>query len=63
VVALVSHADVIKAALLGVLHLSLDEYHRFEISPASVSVVAQEGGYGRVLLMNGNGGELTSLLV
>ena len=57
VVALVSHADLIKSALMGVLRLSLDEFHRFEISPSSVSIVAQEGGYGRVLLINGNGAE------
>jgi probable phosphomutase (TIGR03848 family) len=39
-VAMVSHSDVIKAALAHVLGLSLDHYDRFEISPASVSRVA-----------------------
>nr|WP_211113889.1 histidine phosphatase family protein [Azospirillum picis] len=37
--ALVSHADLIKAALAHALGLPLDFHSRFEISPASVSVV------------------------
>jgi probable phosphomutase (TIGR03848 family) len=38
-VALVSHSDVIKAAIAHVLGLPLDHYDRFEISPASISTV------------------------
>ena len=38
-VALVSHGDVIKAAVAHVLDLTLDRYDRFEIAPASVSTV------------------------
>jgi broad specificity phosphatase PhoE len=49
---LVSHADVIKAVLLHALGLSVDSYHRIEISPASVSTLAI-GDWGcKVLRMN-----------
>lgn len=39
-VVMVGHADVIKAAIMGVMGLSLDAHDRLEISPASVSRVA-----------------------
>lgn len=51
-VVLVSHSDVIKAVLAGVLGLSLDAYSRFEVSPASVSALAVWDGGGKVLSMN-----------
>jgi broad specificity phosphatase PhoE len=51
-VVLVSHGDVIKAVLAGVLGLSLDAHARFEISPASVSALAVWDGGGKVLSMN-----------
>ncbi len=51
-VALVSHGDVIKAVLAGVLGLSLDAHARFEISPGSVSALAVWDGGGKVLSMN-----------
>jgi probable phosphoglycerate mutase len=55
-VAAVSHADVIKAALCGILGLSLDRYHAFDVGPASMSsVVLWEGG-GKVLTLNGRCG-------
>jgi len=38
-IALVSHADVIKAAVCYVLGLSLDSYRLFDIDPASVTKV------------------------
>ena len=38
-VAVVSHQDAIKAALAHYAGIPLDLFHRFEISPASVSVV------------------------
>lgn len=54
-VALVSHGDVIRAALLHYLGMPLDFYHRIEISPASVSVVVL-GDYGpQVLSLNHTG--------
>lgn len=51
-VILVSHCDVIKAALAHHLGLSLDAYDRFEISPASVSVLALWPGGSRVMSLN-----------
>ncbi len=51
-VVLVSHGDVIKAVLAGVLGLPLDAHARFEISPASVSALAVWDGGGKVLSMN-----------
>ncbi len=48
VVAMVSHCDVIRAAVAGVLGLSLDRLLQFEIGPASVSRirVGEWGGRG-----------------
>jgi probable phosphoglycerate mutase len=51
-VVFVSHGDVIKAALAGVLGLSLDHHHRFEVGPASVSAVAVEEWGTKVLSIN-----------
>jgi broad specificity phosphatase PhoE len=51
-VVLISHGDVIKAVLAGVLGLPLDAHGRFEISPASVSALAMWEGGGKVLSMN-----------
>lgn len=52
VVVLVSHADVIKAALADALGLSLDHLHRFDIAPASVSSILVGGWGARVLSVN-----------
>lgn len=51
-VLLVSHGDVIKAVLAGVLGLPLDAHARFEVSPASISALAVWDGGGKVLSMN-----------
>lgn len=51
-VVLVSHGDVIKAVLAGVLGLSLGAHARFEISPGSVSALAVWPGGAKVLSMN-----------
>lgn len=51
-VVLVSHGDVIKAVVAGVLGLSLDAHARFDIAPASVSALAVWDGGGKVLRMN-----------
>ena len=51
-VVLVSHGDVIKAVIAGVLGLSLDAHARFEIAPASISALAVWDGGGKVLSMN-----------
>jgi broad specificity phosphatase PhoE len=54
-IALVSHGDVIKAALAHYLGLSLDNLERFEIAPASISVLASGGGWAQVKLVNSTG--------
>jgi broad specificity phosphatase PhoE len=51
-IAIVSHCDVIRAVLLNSLGMSLDAWWRFEISPASISVLIVWAGGGKVLSMN-----------
>jgi broad specificity phosphatase PhoE len=60
VVALVSHGDVIKAAVAYFLGVPLDLFLRIEISPASVSVVAI-ADYGPWVLGVNHVGELPLL--
>jgi probable phosphoglycerate mutase len=48
----VSHSDVIKAVVCGVLGLSLDRYHAFEIAPASVTRLVVWQGGGKILTLN-----------
>lgn len=50
-----SHGDVIKAALAGYLGLPLDHVERFEIAPASVSIVETGTDWYQVKLVNGTG--------
>lgn len=51
-VVLVSHGDVIKAALLYHLGLPIDAYGRFDIDPASVSTVAVGDWGAKLIRMN-----------
>jgi probable phosphoglycerate mutase len=51
-VAVISHGDVIKAALLHYLGTPLDRIHQLEVSPASISILTVEDGYGRITLLN-----------
>jgi broad specificity phosphatase PhoE len=51
-VAIVSHADVIKAAVAHFAGIPLDLFHRLEISPASISVVALDEHGPQVLRVN-----------
>ena len=51
-IALVTHADMIRALVARVLGLSLDNLLRFEIDPASVSRIEVGPGYARVLGLN-----------
>lgn len=48
----VSHSDVIKAAICGILELSLDRYHAFDIDPASITTLVLWEGGGKVLSLN-----------
>ena len=51
-VLVLSHGDVIKAALASCLGMSLDQLERFDIDPASMSVVASAGHGWKVRLIN-----------
>ncbi|WP_414473069.1 histidine phosphatase family protein [Microvirga sp. M2] len=51
-VVLVSHSDVIKAALLYYLGMPLDSYGRFEVSPASITTIVIGDWGSKVLHMN-----------
>jgi broad specificity phosphatase PhoE len=52
-VLIVSHGDIIKAVLASFLGMSLDHLERFEIAPASLSVVMTGPGWSQVKLVNG----------
>jgi len=52
VVAMVSHADVIRAGVAGILGLSLDRVLAFDIDPASVTRIAAGAWGERVLSLN-----------
>lgn len=50
--AMVTHCDIIRALVAGVLGLSLDRIHQFEIAPASISRI-EAGDWGaRILSVN-----------
>ena len=51
-VILVSHSDVIKAALLYHLGLPIDAYARFEVEPASISTLVVGDWGSKVLRLN-----------
>lgn len=51
-VLLVSHADVIKAALMHHLGLPIDAWEKLEISPASISTIETTGWGSKVLGIN-----------
>jgi probable phosphoglycerate mutase len=51
-VVVVSHAEVIRAALLHVLKLPLDEFWRLEVAPASVSTLVIDGDRAEVAWLN-----------
>ena len=51
-VVLVTHSDVIKAALLYCLGMPLDGYRRFDISPASISALVIGDWGAKVITMN-----------
>lgn len=58
-IAIVSHADVIRAAVAYFAAIPIDLIDRFEISPCSVSVVAVEDHNAMLLTIN-NTGELSA---
>jgi probable phosphomutase (TIGR03848 family) len=54
-VAVISHGDLIKAAVAYYAGIHLDMFQRIEISPASVSVIEIGDEKIRILLVNGTG--------
>jgi probable phosphomutase (TIGR03848 family) len=54
-VAVVSHSDLIKAAVAYYAGVPLDMFQRFEISPASVSVIEVYEETARILVVNDTG--------
>ena len=52
IVAVFSHADAIKAALMHYLSIPLDNLHRFDISPASISILRLQDSGPMVMGMN-----------
>jgi broad specificity phosphatase PhoE len=60
-IAIVSHGDVIRSSLQYFLGMPIDYVLRFEISPASISIVEIGDEWTRVLQVNGNSGTLTML--
>jgi broad specificity phosphatase PhoE len=59
-IALVTHGDVIKAAIAHYLRMSLDALERFDIAPASISILLVEGTWSRVALLNDTDGFTSS---
>jgi broad specificity phosphatase PhoE len=59
-VLLVSHGDTLKAVLASYLGMSLDHLERFDIAPASLSIVITGPGWSQVKLVNAqnNGGQI-----
>lgn len=52
IIAAVSHAEVIRAAVLHATATPLDLWHRFEIAPASITTVGYDDGHARLLAVN-----------
>jgi ribonuclease H / adenosylcobalamin/alpha-ribazole phosphatase len=51
-IAMVSHCDIIRAVIAKVLGLSLDNIHRFDVGPASISRLVVGSWGARVLAIN-----------
>jgi probable phosphoglycerate mutase len=51
-IAIYSHGDVIKSVLAHFLGVSLDHLERFDVAPASVSIVAAGAGWAQVRRIN-----------
>jgi len=51
-VAMVTHCDIVRAAVTHILGLSLDAVHRFEVSPASITEIEIEGDHARLVQLN-----------
>jgi len=61
-VVLVSHGDILKAIIASSLGMHLDEFQRFVVDPASVSVLDFSYNKPRLILMNDSQSTLTDVL-
>jgi probable phosphomutase (TIGR03848 family) len=59
-VVVVTHADVVRLVLADLAGLHLDLFQRLSVEPGSISAVALEDGFARILKMSDTG-DLTSL--
>jgi broad specificity phosphatase PhoE len=53
VVVATSHGDTIKAAVCGLIGLSFDHVHRFDVDPGSITALVVWDGGGKLLSLNG----------
>jgi broad specificity phosphatase PhoE len=51
-VAVVSHAEVIRAIVMNVLNLPLDEFYRVDVAPGSISTVAIHEGNAAIVSLD-----------
>lgn len=49
---LVTHGDVIRAAVLATLEMPIDSFHRFDVDPASITTLSLWRGAGKVVSLN-----------
>lgn len=61
-VLLVSHGDILKAIIASSLGMHLDEFQRFVVDPASISVLDFSQDKPRLLLMNDSRSTVTEIL-
>jgi len=61
-VLLVSHGDVLKAIIASSLGMHLDEFQRFVVDPASISILDFSQSKPRLLLMNDSRSRVTDVL-
>lgn len=61
-VLLLSHGDVLKAIISSSLGMHLDEFQRFVLDPASISILDFSYGKPRLLLMNDSRSRVTDVL-
>ena len=59
---LVSHGDVIKAIIAGLIGLKLDNFQSLVIDPASISILDFDGEKARLVLFNDTRSEISPLL-
>jgi probable phosphoglycerate mutase len=51
-VAIVSHAEVIRAIIMDALKMPLDDFHRIEVAPGSISTIAIQCTRAEIVFLN-----------